>query len=497
MIVLLPLAAPADAFFDPKDYFFPKPLIELGGRPIIERVVENLSTLADDVRFVFVVRDEDCKGFSLDRVVTLAAKGRAQVVRLAEPTAGALCSCLMAIDHIPEDEPLVIANGDQIFDIDLRAVIAGFEREGLDQAVITFDSLHPRWSYVRMDGERIVEAAEKRPISRDAIAGFYYFRRGGDFTSAAMAAMKSGASVGGRYFISATLNEAVLAGRGVGRAVAPNDRYHSFYSPQRLEQYERGLPPHPAAQPPGARPSPPLVVIPMAGQGSRFADAGYDKPKPFIDVAGRTMIETVMDNLKTPGADYLLLARGEHLAREPQTVAALKATGVVDFLTVDQLTEGAACTVLLARARIDGDRPILIANCDQVIDFDCRQFVEDCARRGLDGSILVFRDADRDPKWSFARTGDDGLVIEVAEKKPISDLATVGLYYFARGRDFVSAAVDMIARNERVNNEFYVCPVYNHAIAQGLKIGVFEIGADAMHGIGTPGDLDAYLKLAR
>lgn len=491
MIVLLPLAAPADAFFDSKDYFFPKPLIELAGRPIIEHVVENLASLADDVRFVFVVRDEDCAGFSLDRVVTLAAKGGADVVRLSEPTAGALCSCLMAIDHIPEDEPLVIANGDQIFDIDLRAMIAGFERQGVDQAVITFDSLHPRWSYVRMDGERIVEAAEKRPISRDAIAGFYYFRRGGDFTSAAMSAVKSDASVGGRYFISATINEAVLAGRAVGRAVVPNDRYHSFYSPQRLDQYERSLPPYAPAPVPAA----PLVVIPMAGQGSRFADAGYTKPKPFIDVAGVTMIERVMGNLKSPGADYLLLARGEHLDREPETVAALKATGMVDFLTVDRLTEGAACTVLLARAQIDADRPILIANCDQIIDFDCGEFVADCVRRGLDGSILVFRDADKDPKWSFARTDDQGLVVEVAEKKPISDFATVGLYYFARGSDYVAAAIDMIARNDRANNEFYVCPVYNYAIAQGKRIGVFEIAADAMHGIGTPNDLDAYLKL--
>lgn len=488
MIVLLPLAAPADPFFDPKEYFFPKPLIELNGRPIIDHVVENLADLADDVTFVFVLRDEDCESFSLDRVVALAAKGRAKIARLSRPTAGALCSCLMAIDHIPEDEPLVIANGDQIFDIDLRSVIDGFQRRDLDQAILTFDSLHPRWSYVRMDGEDVVEATEKRPISRDAIAGFYYFRRGGDFTSAAMAAIKSDASVGGRYFISATINEAVLAGRKVGRTEIPAERYHSFYSPQRLEQYERSL----AAAPPSR--AAPLVVIPMAGQGSRFAEAGYAKPKPFIDVAGRTMIETVMDNLKVPGADYLLLARGEHLEREPDTVAALKKTGVVDFVTVDQLTEGATCTVLLARAEIDGDRPILIANCDQVIDFDCAEFVADCQRRGLDGSILVFRDAEMNAKWSFARTDGKGLVTDVAEKKPISDLATVGLYYFAKGRDFVAAAVDMIARNERVNNEFYVCPVYNYAIAQGKRIGVYEISPDAMHGIGTPADLDTFLK---
>jgi dTDP-glucose pyrophosphorylase len=114
--------------------------------------------------------------------------------------------------------------------------------------------------------------------------------------------------------------------------------------------------------------------------------------------------------------------------------------------------------------------------------------------RGLDGSILVFRDLDRDPKWSFARVGANGHVLEVAEKKPISDLATVGIYLFTRGKDFVASAIDMIAQNERINNEFYTCPVYNYMIASGAKIGVYEVTVDAMHGLGTPEDLTEYLE---
>ncbi len=113
--------------------------------------------------------------------------------------------------------------------------------------------------------------------------------------------------------------------------------------------------------------------------------------------------------------------------------------------------------------------------------------------RGLDGSILVFRDDDRDPKWSFAEVDAGGIVVRVAEKQPISDLATVGIYLFRRGRDFVAAAADMIANNDRVNGEFYTCPVYNYAIRAGARVGVWEIPQTAMHGLGTPDDLDAFI----
>ena len=159
------------------------------------------------------------------------------------------------------------------------------------------------------------------------------------------------------------------------------------------------------------------------------------------------------------------------------------------------LFRSAVCTILLAQREIDRAAPMLIANCDQIIDFDCRTFINDCVDRELDGSILVFREPNRSTKWSYAKLDDHGLVEEVREKIAISDLATVGIYYFARAAYFIDAAIDMIARNDRVNNEFYTCPVYNYMIAQGQKVGVYEIAQHAMHGIGVPEDLDAYIKL--
>ncbi|MGA9794487.1 MAG: glycosyltransferase family 2 protein [Rhizomicrobium sp.] len=494
MNILIPIAG-EDKFFRSDEYFFPKPLVEIAGTPMIELCVRSLTRQFPQAHFIFVVQAEHCTRFSLDGMLRILTEGRCTVLRLDHATRGALCSALMAIDHIAADEPLVVANGDQIVEADLSGFVARATRDGHDGAVITFESLHPRWSFARVDGDGLVcETAEKRVISRTAIAGFYYYKSGKVFVDAALRTLEYESGVEGAYYISQTLNNLILEGRKIAAHRIPADRYHSFYSPQKVQEYERHLQ---QAEPPQRADSTHKinVVIPMAGEGSRFVRAGYAKPKPFIDVAGRTMIETVMANLALDGARYILLARKEHIAAEPETVRRLLALGNVEFLSVDGLTEGTACTVLHARGLIDNDTPLLIANCDQVVDFSCEDFVADCWARNLDGSILCFEDSTRDPKWSFAKTRDDGLVTRVAEKIAISDLATVGLYLFRRGAAFVAGAVDMIARNERVNNEFYTCPVYNHVIASGGRIGVHEVRFEDMHGLGVPDDLIAYLKL--
>lgn len=487
MNILIPIAA-EDTFFAAEEFRFPKPLIEVAGKPMIQRTVENMRAIGG--RMIFIARAQDIRQYSLDNVLRLTGGPEVVIVPLRYPTQGAACSCLMAIDWIDNDEPLIIGNGDQVIDANLDEIVASMRDDGLDAGVITFPSVHPRWSYVRSDEHGTVqEAAEKRVISRRAVAGFYYFARGRDFVRAATQMIRQGGSVNGAYYIAPCLNQMILEGKRVGERGIGADRYHSFYSPQKLREYElthfRRLA--------TAEDRELTVVIPMAGAGSRFATAGYDRPKPFIDVGGKTMIERVLDNLAVPGARYVLMARREHLEQEPETVARLTRTYPVTFIPVEGLTEGAACTVLQAGEAIPDNGPLMIANCDQLVDFDVSAFVNDCLDRDLDGSILCFRDAARDPKWSFARTNAHGLVEEVREKVPVSDLATVGIYLFRRGRDFVAWAMDMIARNDRTNNEFYVCPIYTYGIARRRPVGVYEIPTGAMHGIGTPEDLRAYL----
>jgi NDP-sugar pyrophosphorylase family protein len=233
------------------------------------------------------------------------------------------------------------------------------------------------------------------------------------------------------------------------------------------------------------------IVIPMAGRGSRFAQAGYDVPKPFIDVHGRPMIGWVVDNLR-PAREhrFIFLCLADHASRFG--VLEEIAPGA-EIIVVDQVTEGAACTVLLARELIDSPAPLMIANSDQWVAMAIDDYLEAADDPELDGLIMTMR-AD-DPKWSFARLDDDGLVAEVVEKVVVSDEATVGIYNFAHGADYVRAADAMIAADERVNGEFYVAPTYNPLLAEGARIAVYNVGRveSGMYGLGTPADLEAFL----
>ncbi len=173
------------------------------------------------------------------------------------------------------------------------------------------------------------------------------------------------------------------------------------------------------------------IVIPMAGLGSRFAKAGFDKPKPFIDVLDKPMIVRVLENLKYKDARYILIARKEHLTKEKKLVDEIKNNFNVEFIPIDKLTEGTACTVLYARKYINNDMPLMIANSDQIVDINIADFINDSFKRGLDGSILTFIDKEKNPKWSFAKLNND-LVVEIKEKKLLVNLLQLGFIFLIK-----------------------------------------------------------------
>jgi HAD superfamily hydrolase (TIGR01509 family) len=231
------------------------------------------------------------------------------------------------------------------------------------------------------------------------------------------------------------------------------------------------------------------VLIPMAGAGSRFQQAGYTFPKPLIDVKGKPMIQLVVENLGID-ANFIFVVQKEHREKyNLDTLLNLIAPNC-KVVEVDGLTEGAACTALLAKEHIDNDNPLFFANSDQFVEWDSTEFMYKMNETDTDGGIVSFRATH--PKWSFAKVNEEGLVTEVAEKNPISDIATVGYYYWKNGSDFVKYAEDMIEKDIRVNNEFYVCPVFNQAIEDGKQIRTFDI--PKMWGLGTPEDLKYYLE---
>jgi len=231
------------------------------------------------------------------------------------------------------------------------------------------------------------------------------------------------------------------------------------------------------------------VLIPMAGAGSRFAQAGYTFPKPLIEVRGKPMIQVVVENLNIE-ANYIFICQREHYETYNLKYLLNLIAPDCKIVLVDGVTEGAACTTLLAKELIDNDQPLVMANSDQFIEWNSNEVMYAFNADTIDGGILTFNASH--PKWSYAKLDENGFVSEVAEKKVISDLATVGVYYWSKGSDYVKYAEQMIEKNIRVNNEFYVCPVFNEAIGDSKKIRVKTI--EKMWGIGTPEDLNYFLN---
>ena len=231
------------------------------------------------------------------------------------------------------------------------------------------------------------------------------------------------------------------------------------------------------------------VLIPMAGAGSRFEAAGYTFPKPLIDVEGKPMIQVVVDNLNMD-ANYIYVVQKAHREKYNLDTLLNLITPGCKIVETNGLTEGAACTALLAKEFINNDAPLFFANSDQFVEWDSNEFMYKMNETKADGGIVTFKAIH--PKWSFAKINELGLVTEVAEKNPISDNATVGYYFWKQGSDFVKYAEEMIAKDIRVNNEFYVCPVFNQAIEAGKEIRTFNI--NKMWGLGTPEDLNYYLE---
>ncbi len=231
------------------------------------------------------------------------------------------------------------------------------------------------------------------------------------------------------------------------------------------------------------------VLIPMAGAGSRFAAAGYTFPKPLIEVRGKPMIQMVVENLNID-ANYIFIVQKEHYEKYNlgQMLSLIKPGCTV--VQVDGLTEGAACTTMLARKYIDNDEPLVIANSDQYLDWNSNEVMYAFAADGIDGGIVTFKSTH--PKWSFAKLSDDGFVERIAEKNPISDNATVGVYFWSRGSDYCRSVEQMITADDRTNGEFYVAPTINYLIAEGKKFRVKQI--EGMWGTGTPEDLKYFLE---
>jgi CTP:molybdopterin cytidylyltransferase MocA len=239
---LIVLMAGDSGLFEVSGRNYPKNLVEIEGEPLVQRVVEGLRPLIETAsQATFLVRDEECRRHHTDDVIRLLVPS-ARVIGVPALDSGAACTALHAIEHIGRDEPLVVFNGDQVVEADLPGIVAGFEAAGLDGGVVTFDAVHPRWSYVRCGPDGLVlEAAEKRPISRSATAGTYWFRHGGDFVDGTMGMIRKDASVDGAFYVCPVYNELILRGLRIGTHHIDRSRYFSLASLHGVGAYEEHL----------------------------------------------------------------------------------------------------------------------------------------------------------------------------------------------------------------------------------------------------------------
>lgn len=239
--VLIPLSGNSK-FFDSEEYFYPKMLVEILGKPMIQHAVENLQTIQHDLQFIFVIKKIDCVKFHLDDTLHLLTNGECKIIILDQETKGAACSALLAIDVINDGNPLIIANFDQLIDGDLSKIVDELFNTNCDAGCLVFNSTHPRWSFVKLDADNyVLETAEKRPLSKNAIAGFYYYKQGKDFILAAQSMILKSCSNAEIFYIAPTFNELILKGKKIKALQIPNKNYHSFYTPQKIEEFEKGL----------------------------------------------------------------------------------------------------------------------------------------------------------------------------------------------------------------------------------------------------------------
>ena len=235
--ILFPLAGKSPIF---ATQHFPKWLFEINNRLMVEYPISSFKKINQPKRMIFILRDDECVKFHLDKTFKMLASTDTVVIRQKTETKGAICSCLLAIDQINNDDPLIISNGDQYIDINYDDVLRFFQDQDLDGGVVCFDSVHPQWSYARLDQDNnIIQTAEKNPISRNAIAGFYYFKRGKDFVAAAQRTIEKEAHVNGIYYVAPTYNELVLEGKKLKAYPIDGNRYYSFYSFPKIREFEK------------------------------------------------------------------------------------------------------------------------------------------------------------------------------------------------------------------------------------------------------------------
>ena len=229
------------------------------------------------------------------------------------------------------------------------------------------------------------------------------------------------------------------------------------------------------------------IVIPMAGLGSRFSDAGYTTPKPFIEIEGKPMIFEAVNTLGFEGNYIFIIRKDEYIKSKMKEIFPDS-----QIIEVDYLTDGPASSVMLVKEFINNDEELIVANCDQIMWWDSDTVIKQIRAMDYDGVVVTYHETTQ--KNSYARINRRGYVTKMAEKQVISNVSLNGIHYWKKGKYFVESTESMVEKNIRFNNEFYVSLTYNQMIEKGLKVGIYHIPNEFHNAVGTPDDLNRYFE---
>lgn len=488
-------------------YDVPKPLIEVEGKPIIAHVID---LFPGETRFVFICNQDhlDNPAYRMRDILQRSCP-TGEIVAIPPHKLGPVNAVLLAAGKLDPDEPTIVNYCDFTCVWDYAAFKAWAKRTDCDGAVASYRGFHPHmlgsvnYAYVCMEGDWVADIQEKRPytdtpMQEYASSGTYYFKSGALALEAFRKCMtRSELALNGEYYVSLAYKPLLEEKRRIG--VFELEYFMQWGTPEDLAAYVSvsnafRLLAASAQTPPrhdGA------LMVPMAGAGSRFAGAGYDKPKPLIPVSGRAMAAQATRDLPDAPARTFILRRD--LPYVSEIGAAMKN----DFpgariVVLDQLTDGQARTCLLGMEGLDPAHPLTIGACDNGVLYDGAAFTALLADPNVHVIVWGMRGhpgATRNPSmYGWIDVDIDGHVRKVSVKSPLSDPTrdpiVIGAFTFKRAGDFTRAAERMIARDGRVNGEFYIDTCINDAVALGLDVRLLEV--DAYLCWGTPNELKSY-----
>lgn len=504
MQIIIPMAGQGNRY-KRAGYTKIKPLIEVDGKPMIEHVINLFPGESD---FLFICASNHLEETNLREVLEKLKPG-CPIIGISPHKLGPVHTALEAEEYIRDDVPVVLNYCDFFAYWDY----ADFKRtmKELDPAgcITAYRGFHPHslgpnlYAYVRERDNYMLEIREKGCFTDDrmneyASAGTYYFRKGSLLKHYLKKAKRNDLQINGEYYASTPFN--LLLEDDLDVYIYELEHFLQWGTPEDMEEYQAWSDYFAKYRDwkPDLKPSAGCNLIPMAGAGSRFSREGYMMPKPLVPVAGVPMVRRSLESL--PAAEkWITLCRTEHLKESDMEQVLKMIDSGARIIPVEKLTEGQACTCLLAREKLDLESPLLIAACDTAVVFDQDKYARMTSDPGIDCLVWTFRNhshANRNPlQYGWVKTDPDGNVTGISCKVPISDNprndpGIIGNFWFRKAKLFTEAADRLIKENRRINNEFYVDSVIDVIVEMGLNARVFDV----MYYVcfGTPDDVRTY-----